>query len=146
MLPAPPKRRCQSDFCRILSSRSLLRCNWETRCGNPTTTLLIAPDAIFPAKLCPPIWKSFPTLENHQTVTRRPDHARPYRHYIAVCPAHDSAHPPVRFCPGGRRAPACAEKTNPEARLPQCEPDKADTKGYEGRAGIDQYSVVRPCK
>ena len=54
--------------------------------------------------------------------------------------------PPVRFCPGGRRAPACAEKTNPEARLPQCEPDKADTKGYEGRAGIDQYSVVRPCK
>src|SRR5258708_7300357 len=35
-----------------------------------------------------------------------------------------------------------AEKSNPEGWLPQCEPDKADTYGYNARAGVDQYSAT----
>jgi hypothetical protein len=36
-----------------------------------------------------------------------------------------------------------APKTNPEGRLPQREPDKADTEG-NGGGGVDQHSIVRP--
>jgi hypothetical protein len=60
-------------------------------------------------------------------------------------PHHDSGRPSgVRVCPEGFSDNGQRGKTNPEGWLPQCEPDKADTQGYNARAGVDQYSIVRP--